>query len=110
MKPADTTPHADGARRPPRRRLRRRAEPQEPSASPATESAVNQPEAQPLDTVPGSGRGCLSMFALVATILIVGTAVVTSLVLCATLLAYVNYARMLPEGAAIHISALQQSS
>ena len=50
------------------------------------------------------------MFALVATILIVGTAVVTSLVLCATMLAYVNYARMLPEGAALDISAFQQSS
>ena len=65
------------------------------------------PEAPPLDSAPGSGRGCLSMFALVATILIVGTAVVTSLVLCATMLAYVNYARMLPEGAALDISAFQ---
>src|SRR5437762_14257273 len=111
MEPGDRQPKADSARRPPRRRLQRRGdEPPLPQPLTTTAGAVEQPQAPPLDGEPGSGRGCLSMFALVATILIVGTSIVTLLAACATLLAYVNYARLLPQGAVLDISAFQQSS
>lgn len=108
-------PNDDSERRSPLRRLRRRGTSDTattasdaPATTPVTASAPSNDVA--IDNVTRSNRGCFSMIALLATILIVGTGVLLVLGACTLGLAYANYSRMLPATQSLDISAFNQSS